>query len=239
MALRESDPEETLYSGLMEGLGYSANRKPFLELARAVPVATLRALGAEPSATRSLAMTAILLNAASLLDYAESLRSAPGFEGLLSHLPQTGSVARRSWRLCRVRPANHPARRIVGAANVLGRYLESGLVRGLVGELRRGAGRLVDGLVARPHIGVGRGRELAVSVVLPYTHAWAGMRGDEELRALCLREYRSFPTSEGNGITREMSRLLSQRGEVVRVTEARRHQGLMQLYRSMSGRVVG
>ena len=184
-------------------------------------------------------MTAILLNAASLLAYAGSLCSAPGFEGLLTRLPRTARVPRSGWHLSRMRPANHPARRIVGAANVLGRYLESGLVRGLVGEFRRGAGQLVDGLTARPHIGVGRGRELAVSVVLPYTHAWAGMRGDEELRALCLREYRSFPTPEGNGITREMRRLLSQRGEVVRVTGARRHQGLMQLYRSMSGRVVG
>ena len=152
MALRESDPEETLYSGLMEGLGYSANRKPFLELARAVPVATLRALRAEPSATRSLAMTAILLNAASLLAYAGSLCSAPGFEGLLTRLPRTARVPRSGWHLSRMRPANPPGetdRRSGQRPRPVSRVGASPWPRGRAQKGGRAAGRRTDS--ATPH----------------------------------------------------------------------------------------
>ena len=67
LQLKVEDPDEALYRAVMEGLGYSANRRPFSELARAVPMARLGELRSEPPATRLLAIRAMLLRAAGLL----------------------------------------------------------------------------------------------------------------------------------------------------------------------------
>lgn len=44
---------------------------------------------------------------------------------------------RREWHLFRVRPTNHPRRRILGAAVLLARFLEQGLAAGLREEVLR------------------------------------------------------------------------------------------------------
>ena len=40
--LKEEEPEEVLYQGIMEALGYSENRGPFLELSYKVPYRVLK-----------------------------------------------------------------------------------------------------------------------------------------------------------------------------------------------------
>ena len=147
-------------------------------------------------------------------------------------------MAAAGWKLFRVRPANHPARRVIGAAHLVDRYIESGLVRGLEEVVRLGeARRIVQQMTVEPYIGRGRARELAVSVVLPFMQAWSGLRGDASLRELCHRLYAGFPKLADNDITREMVRLLSPEGDALEINGARRHQGLIHLYRIMAGRV--
>ena len=103
---------------------------------------------------------------------------------------------------------------------------------------RRGRGHiLVAALTARPFIGPGRAREIAVNVALPLLHSWAGVRRDAELAARCLELYRSFPKLQDNEITREMKRLLSPEIEAIDAGSARRHQGLIHLYKTMAGRL--
>ena len=216
----------------MDGLGYASNRKPFRELADRVPVALLMDLRGEPASTRLMAITAMLLRGAGLLAWAE-----PPAEALLRHLPRTRGMASDSWNMFRVRPANHPARRVIGAAHLVDRYVESGRVRGLEGELRGGkARRLVQALAVRPFIGRDRACDLAVNAVLPLMYALAGMRRDAALGRLCLDLYRAFTRPADNEVTREMRRLLSSGGARVQITGARRHQGLMHLYRVVTAR---
>ena len=50
-------PEQVLYAGIMEALGYSANRRPFAALAASVPMARLRMLRGEPGETRAFGDT--------------------------------------------------------------------------------------------------------------------------------------------------------------------------------------
>ena len=167
-----SDAEEVLYRALLEGLGYSSNRKPFRELALRVPMAMLRRLGGEPGATRLIAIKAMLIRAAGLLPFVESADEARQLRAVARRLPKSKAVASGMWRLFRVRPANHPVRRVAGAAHVLDRYVESGLVHGLEGEVRQGKARLlVQALAARPFIGDGRAKEIAVNMVLPFMYA--------------------------------------------------------------------
>ena len=79
---------------------------------------------------------------------------------------------------------------------------------------------------------------MAVSVVLPFVHAWSGVWTDRSLGRECLRTYAGFPGLQENDITREMRRVLSSEGGPLQATGARRHQGLMHLYMVMTGRIA-
>ena len=67
MELASGDAEQPLYAGIMEALGYSANRRPFAALAASVPMARLRDLHDEPGETRLLAIRAMLVSASGLM----------------------------------------------------------------------------------------------------------------------------------------------------------------------------
>ena len=236
LELQKADPEETLYGALLEALGYAANRRPFRELARAVPMSMMSTLRSEPASTRALAVRAVLLNAAGLLGHLESREEARELAGMLKHLPRTRTVPAGSWRLSGARPSNHPVSRIAGAAVLVERFIDKGLLHGLEEEVRvSAAGDITDRLTARPFIGRGRARDMVVNVVLPFMHSRAGTMRDWALRTRCVELFQGFPKLEENGLTREMRRLLDLDSRGVEVVGARRQQGLIQLYKAMRG----
>ena len=217
---------------MMEALGYASNRRPFRELARRVPVASLTRLRREPAGTRLLALKAALIGGAGLLPNVKHPQEALELNRLFVRLGVSGAMPADRWRFFRVKPSNHPLRRLEGVAELLDRYLDSGLVRGLeenvrVGEVRR----LVDRLSAPPFIGGGRASDMAVNVVLPFLHACAGIQKASDLGASCVGLYRAFPRLQDNEITREMARLLDQGRPRKIVTGARRQRGLIHFYK--------
>ena len=138
-----------LYAALMEALGYSQNLAPFLELAYRAPYSALKsvAIGSPPGDRVGL-FQEVLLEAA----------------GLLSPSPNTKAMSRNRWHLFRVRPQNHPRRRIMGFAHLLDLFLPSsedseivpdgslGQQQGSTGSNRpsiRGAGRHTPGPLPR------------------------------------------------------------------------------------------
>jgi hypothetical protein len=238
--LELSDPDEAAYGAVMEALGYAANRKPFRELARLVPFGRLVSMRREPETTRLLALEAMLVHGAGLLPHVDAKRSLR-LGAVLDHLPRTPSMPSGMWRMAGVRPANHPLRRLTGAARILDGHLERGLMRGLAAAAR-GSRALTDTLSARPYVGAGRSRDISVTAALPLVHAWAGIRRDRKLKEQCLETYRRFPKLQENAVTREMTKLLSRAGISPGRLGARRHQGLMQIYKeattgSQAGRV--
>ncbi|MFQ5861094.1 MAG: DUF2851 family protein, partial [Dehalococcoidia bacterium] len=206
-ALPSTGAEQLLYEALMEGLGYSRNRAPFRELARRLPLCYLRhATIGLPQHRRWAALQVLLLWASGL----EARQ--PGVEHLLARLgspPQP--LQRDQWCLFRLRPTNHPVQRLRGAARLLGRYLDTGLLRGLLPLVRRGSpNRLLTGLIVRDQaectlIGPGRAGDLVVNAVLPLLHALASLRRERELARRCLALYHTFPPLQENGLTREMA----------------------------------
>ena len=141
--IEKSTPDDVLYEALMEVMGYSANRRAFKLLARAVPLRTLRKLVPADGDFRDtlLAVQALLFGAAGFLDAAEppadpesarylkSLRAKweaarPDFAGRM--------LDRTAWSLRRTRPANHPIRRIAGIAAFLAGSLHTGLCRAML-----------------------------------------------------------------------------------------------------------
>ena len=142
---------------------------------------------------------------------------------------------RKEWRLFRVRPSNHPAARIAGAAELLARHLDRGLAAGLA-EAAKSPKQLVAALSvdgrdggAAP-VGTGRARDLAVNAVLPLLHGLAG--GDESPH---LDTCRRFPKLQGNEVVREMAEQLFPHGWRPVVNSARRQQGLLHLAALLRG----
>ena len=236
LELGEGDPDQTLYSALMDAAGYSSNRKPFRDLAKRVPLSLLCSLQREPPTTRLLSMEAMLIGGAGLISYLRSPEEEARVRALRRYLPKTRPIPTADWNLFRVRPANHPVVRIKGMACLVDRYVEDGLLRGLVAEvMANSAGRLLNRMTLRPFIGKGRAGDMIVNVVLPMLHAYGGVSKSRQLRSACADLYRSFPKLAENEITREMRRLLPQERVAGVVTNARRQQGLMRLYRGVAG----
>ena len=232
--LAEEEPEQVLYTAIMEGLGYSQNRSPFCELAYRVPIAALKARTlALPAEERPHAIERWLLEAA-------GLGTPIGGDEALWH---GDTLPPLRWNLFRVRPVNHPRQRIKGAARLLDLYLEDGLAESMAHCITQsingeGASSVQRGLAVqedgRALIGPDRARELAVNAVLPFGAAWGGLLPDPALAEASTGLYHRFPKTPSNEIHREMVDLLIPTQWRPTVNSARRQQGLLHLQRLLA-----
>lgn len=237
--LAEQSPAQTLYEGLMEALGYRANRQPFLKLAQAAPWAALaQEAAAYPLAERVSILERRLLQRAGLAPAAGQMAAGRAPAGLGYGAPLSAA----EWHCFRVRPANHPRRRIAGAARLLAPFVAAtGNPAALGDELTAlaAAGRpaaltaaltvAADPGEKTAYIGPPRARDLAVNVVLPCNHALTAA-GTETSPALSL--YHSFGRLQDNELTRETAARLSVPAQAA--ATARRQQGLLHLHRLLS-----
>ena len=218
----EQGPEQALYEALMEGLGYRNNQQPFVRLAQAAPLAALRRVVLPVLADqRPMVLRHWLLAVSGLSDKTASPGRFPAGLG--------PSMERKDWHLFRVRPSNHPAVRVEGAAELLARFLERGLIAGLTESAgspsRLTAALTVDGQNGgSAPVGTGRARDLSVNAVLPMLHS---LDGGEDSPYLEL--FRRFPKLQGNEVAREMAEQLLPEGWRSDVNSARRQQGLLRL----------
>ena len=124
--LREQDPEQVLYEGICEGLGYRHNQPPFLKLAHRAPYWGLSEAARDVSQQeRAGALESWLLKLAGLTE-SPGLKlpglKPPGLKPPGTKLPRRGwgpAMAPSEWHCFRVRPANHPRLRVAGAAGPL------------------------------------------------------------------------------------------------------------------------
>ena len=230
-------PSQVLYQGIMEALGYTRNKEPFQELARRLPLAFLVSVCRDKGyRERVTLLRTLLLGMAGLLPRGDSR-----MELVWRCLGDTEPLSLSDWHLFRVRPENHPARRITGAAHLLARFLDEGLLEAvlrLVGESRSDIGRLKAGFMVaaegsrslgrRALIGRGRAREIVVNIALPFAFAWAESNHEASLAEAALWLYRIYPKSGENEVTRGLTRLLGPKAPAL-VDSARRQQGLLHL----------
>ena len=251
--LRAGDAQEELYAGIMEALGYSRNSAQMGQLARGLP---LRRLTETAGAGCDVAtLEALLLGAAGLLhrqlslgmdDDAQSEGRSREMERVWRAAGAPAAVSRGAWICAGLRPNNRPARRLAGAAALIWRYRDTGLLEGIETALEsRKFSHIERSLMvegesgASALIGKARAREIAINVTLPFFYARAHTLGDSALGRLCLELYRDFPPGQENEVTREMKTLLgaaSKKGPAV--NSARRQQGLIHLYRAHIGRAA-
>lgn len=200
--------DQALYAAMFEVLGYASNRRPFALLADAVPYAWLVSLPMD--------------------DRVPALLGAAGF-GSRQDIDLPGRIAPGEWRLSRLRPANHPIRRIQAAVALLNtlepsiehavcdRVLNSTRPTNLIEmfQVSKEAGSL---------LGLGRATEICVSVVLPFVASRAGMR--ETAVDLFVR----FPSPPANRWTRGMMEMLMTADHPLKRQSAPLHQGMHHVY---------
>ncbi|HLJ66374.1 MAG TPA: DUF2851 family protein [Chloroflexota bacterium] len=201
-------PDQVIYQGILESLGYASNRDTFRELGEALPYAWLSAVPSDDIA-------AVLLDAAGL--------GPPAGWELPARLPPG------RWRLARLRPGNRPERRLRGLAIVLRRaecrladYLSTQTLAATTSAQLRSLVRA--GEDGSAYIGSGRADEIVVSVILPFVAAFSA-----EVERVA-RVFASYPAPPINRWTRVMCGLARDSGHELRVRKACMHQGLHELY---------
>ncbi len=237
MLMGRQYPEQTLWESICEALGYRHNQHPFLMLATVAPIDRLTAaVRGAPAEQRELLAAGLLLRLAGFGDKGErSVRPLPRGLGPALDLHR--------WRLFRVRPSNHPRRRVEGSTALVARFAERGLIAGLdrAAEIGKPAA-ITRALSVKDHangkpalIGAGRAGDIAVNVVLPFLHGRKLLAEDQAGAAAILKIYRDFGRLIDNEITRTLAGAL-QEPEWGRVANnARRQQGLIHLQRILAG----
>lgn len=181
---------EVLYRGIAEALGYSRNREPMIETARRAPLIMLERIAKEGGGSDA---TAALLFAGGFIPLSgagsAALEADPGWA---SHLNERGEllggrlgiepVSPESWSLNRVRPANHPARRLASLADLVNRTSDIGLVSTVIDALEGRDGGLASIFFSvSPAIGEQRTRQIVTNILAPFLAAYADSMLDERL----------------------------------------------------------
>ena len=240
-------PGDVLYAAFLDALGYSANRAPMASLAAALPLRTLEtAIIAASADTREAIAAALLLGMGGFLE-----GPSPAFvlhgDALRDMWKARGVTARSAsrWETARVRPTNHPARRLLALAALLA---NGGAAEGLIAtclapllafpdeprlivralrQTLRPPSRLLTG-DASP-IGADRAGEIAVNVVLPFALIYGLRTENDTLVRAAEQAWDVYPAARGNSVTRAMTEQLGGPGGL-RVRTGRLQQGLIAVY---------
>ena len=250
--IAEGEAEQALYQGLMRALGYAKNKEQFQELASRLPISVLHGLVRGREKDR-LIIQALLLGTAGLLPSQRGIEAdeaAVELQRMWRFCDGVAPMDCAQWHLFRVRPENFPTRRLMAASYLLGRFLEKGLLRGVLELVPKGQKELEAGFMVAAAdywgrhfdfgcrvrnsnlIGRGRARDIIVNVVLPFTFAWAELNSQPELGKQALNLYRHQPKLGDNEITRELTGLLLGGDGSDVVNSAMRQQGLIHLFQS-------
>ena len=234
----EQPAAQTLWESICEALGYRHNQHAFLQLANAAPIGALEDMARRlPETDRIAVLSAVLLGLAGFSDH----RPPPGLDSVCGNLGPPLDAAQ--WKLFRVRPSNHPRRRVAGATGLLARFAGQGLLPGMWNVAAQGnpsaltralsVSSRVDHEAAL--IGSGRARDIAVNAILPFLHGFASLAGEAGRSREMLEIYRKYGKLTENEITRELASALQPEewGWVART--ARQQQGMIHLQRLLAG----
>lgn len=189
------EPEQVLYAGLLEALGYSRNRVPFRGLAALAPLVALP--------RRAEAIERLLLEMAGLIQGGQAVQA-----GVCAQ-PLDAS----EWQTVGVRPDNWPARRITQFATILARLRPGSLLDELLGPLSEAgpldAKSLRDewGRMLR-EVGPQRANAMAINVLLPFAAAYGQATCQFGLSELAVEAFLAFPAAGANQVTSYMRRTI-------------------------------
>jgi hypothetical protein len=254
---------QALYKGLMTALGYSKNKASMAELADRLPLKKLEALVSNkvPDTAYLAGCQALLTGTAGLLplqcgnlypikEYKEAWEAK--LEKIWLNSTDKSQMRQSDWRSFKVRPGNHPVRRLAAMSHLLVRYRKKGLLAGLeekVTEAGNNNGdRFLEGALLVPSdsywcryldfgipatgivpalLGKERVAEIIVNVLLPFVFA----RGTAEQSEKATAIYHSYPAPAENALVKHMRRQLGISKPFI--ASARRQQGLIHIYKTL------
>jgi hypothetical protein len=216
------EPAEVLYQQIWDGLGFSANREPMRLLASILPIVALERVMTTIQANTRLAVTRGLLFGA-----AGFLPLSPNDAGFAHLSPPEVDRAEAAWRAhggpwhhetlspaawthARVRPANHPMKRLAAGAAMIANA-PGGLVPALLDEIRSGGepARLLQTLSASPPevlLGEDRAYAIVANGLIPFALALAEHTGDVQLSEATSQIWERLPSAGPNEVTRRALR---------------------------------
>lgn len=222
------EPEQALWEGALECLGYPSNKKGFRQLATRLPW-RLVTEAAEPVTEA---------------EFEQLFNWAAGFGIKPVGAPSLARDKSPEWRARHGRPANSPRVRLSAAAKWARSWCQLGgpsetFIRAV--KSARGPGDLAAVFLVSPGqregkrkiapLGVSRARDIVVNHMLPAVYALATANGDRKLAGRAKQLFDTHPLLASNSITRETARLLVARGVNGKPGTARDQQGLMHIYR--------
>ena len=230
--------DELLYREILEALGYSQNRGPMRSLTDMLPwhvLNTARAAG--------LSTLGCLLGAGGFLPLSDAESSHAGLPPdqiraihddwlTVSANWAIGALPATSWVLARIRPLNHPIRRLAQFAAIVD-GASGRLATELLAPIRSAmdpSENLLE-LVntgGAPTLGRDRARTIATNVLIPFAFAQAAATEDHDLAEATSALWVSLKAGEANERTRKGVRQIAGDTGLRRLTE-RHMQGLVHL----------
>jgi hypothetical protein len=249
--------DQSIYEGIMDALGYSKNRKQFLELANKVPFNYLSGKKAEY-------IQAILFGVAGLLpDHDENgyIRDIKGIWRDLESEFKDKAMSAEQWNFFRLRPENFPTKRIAGMSYIISHNQEISLMKGFLSaisdnsftdkqisqKLRKILMPSVSGYWANHYnfghetskqnnylIGKNRADDIIVNVIFPSIIAYWQKIRNRIVSKKILQLYTSYPPLQDNWIIRFfIGRVFHDQNEYSKmINSALRQQGLIHIYKS-------
>jgi hypothetical protein len=235
-------PGELLHRELLDALGYSANREPMRLLAERLPLAAIESrLRLLPASERIALARGLLLGAAGFLPMSPSDAAVAALDRTAVEAAERAwqahgaawvadALAPTEWTTRRMRPANHPAARLVAAAEMASAAFDGGgLLAAMFEPLRAGRDPVAAiRQLAAKRLGSDRAAAIAVNVVVPLALAVGAHGGEPALIDAGEAAWERLPGVESNERTRRAMRQVAGATRIPGLG-ARGGQGLIQL----------
>ena len=233
--LQRLTPPETLYRGLLDALGYSRNREPMAKVGERLPLELIELLVREGRADQ---VWPALLGVGGLIDlqqgeriFDSSVEQSKQFESVRTRFALE-PLGQRDWTLNRVRPSNHPARRLASLASLITQSGTDGLFARFI-DLPLDGGKNWERWLetAHPAIGAPRRKQIMTNIFAPFLAAYAEVTRDLRLQEDVAAEWDKLPGSVSDRIARSTRRQIVGTSRFP-IRTALEEQGLHEIYRA-------
>jgi hypothetical protein len=205
-------PSEALYRGILDSLGLSRNRAGMAFVADSLPLSLAERIAIDHGKN---GVVAALLGAGGFLPLSPAYESMNRFDSettvelgrtwlTLANEFLLSSVPPSVWNLNRVRPLNHPVRRLVSMGSILMGATETGLLATMVALVSEGPDGWDKWLTEiEPTIGTSRRAQLIINTLAPFAAAYADLTDDTSLAETIAELWEALRGSVDDGVARE------------------------------------
>ncbi|HID93955.1 MAG TPA: DUF2851 family protein [bacterium (Candidatus Stahlbacteria)] len=254
--IEEYGYEQAIYLAIMEALGYVKNEKPFMKLAKLVPIEWIKSVVTnKPKGESVLAVEAALFGVAGLLP---SKADGDKYIGKLMDVWDsikatfTNIMRKEEWQFFKVRPSNFPTKRIAGMAHFLVNIYPESIYDFLVSNfsnLSYVENKLCESIIpdyfinhttfgskrqkrGTPLISNTCARIITLNVFLPILSVIYELQGESNLQNEVINIYKNYDKLPENNIIRLMSkRLFGNRKDLKSYCKEIHCQGMLHIFK--------